>query len=885
MAEFDEYSQRGRTGSVSVCSPKDPGAPYRIEVAEAEAEAVEGGANKQKPVHTPLLSKELSMLTRELSMIARQGTMVSMSGRERSMMSSPTSRMRAGLVSRISILPAAFVAPPPEIDIDPISGVSVLHLSFLYKHAPSLRFYTKEVSTELVDLEDDDLYYQIEEAIKNDELLFPKCCFENVPITNSNFESHEGALEGVPVQVVSQRDISMFNKSRQNGSMQSGTARSRKISIGTKSVEETSLPLVTPRAILLTPEPSPSDEEQDQASATEEDAKTVPMAASHATIDSFPKRNQVMVCLKPIKDSSKQYKSSKQNKQSRMGSCQGAMIEDVFREILDHRGFDFLNPRTKSRELNMFLQKLNNNEDISVMMESPQWPLIAERWFKRNRSHWPSKEVIDELKTIPCHVTAFPSLDKEGNKFLKRSIYSFPLVDNILFGSLTQKQCIVFAIVSILYQKHFSEPTLLRLAHIKAVFFWACENTPADYWTDSDLAGCVCYVMNQLLEALTNSNLQHFITEENMLQCAVPETLREISDMVRLVRKTPIESLINSNHFSPYDEILCEPILTYLMRESKMQGPKDDISCIIQTALKISQSYMSEHGKEHAVSVLDDACHIIFQYRQFDEAGIALVQVTNDMFYSLCDLDRVIEYTENMAYIAYEYENEHLDLSLCLSRLATLYHCKAQDIAADSNANLDGNQSKSVWLQKCQEYFELALLEDYSLVSVLHYAMYLLKQEHALEAIEKLTSAIALTDETDETELLADTTTFTLLEVNILNDDLALDVKVMGTVKAPTVAMAYYQLCRALIAADIARGLEEYMMILEILAQSEDNMYKHTTWALLGYIKHSLKDIFGARRAFTSALEHKKNYDVLKDKLDFHKEDNTCSVSMCCQIL
>ena len=172
-------------------------------------------------------------------------------------------------------------------------------------------------------------------------------------------------------------------------------------------------------------------------------------------------------------------------------------------------------------------------------------PSVRKKWqsIEENMSHWPSAQVNQKVKSSGCLIVqkAHP-LSRVPETEWK---YVFAEGEKILIKEgLTLFQRKTFLVFKLLVEhttRYAQRP--LKNKHIKNVFFFACENIVGDVW-DSNIGGCLIYLVAYLLDCLKKRSIPHyFIAKNNLLDYYSEEEVQELCIHVEALRVFPVQCL------------------------------------------------------------------------------------------------------------------------------------------------------------------------------------------------------------------------------------------------------------------------------------------------------------------------------------------------------
>lgn len=175
-----------------------------------------------------------------------------------------------------------------------------------------------------------------------------------------------------------------------------------------------------------------------------------------------------------------------------------------------------------------------------VALRCPFWPECAQSWKSRpRREGFPTADIVASVASegcllVPnCHKRSkFPDIEWQ---------FSFSLCEKKLFKeavTVHQKYC--YILLDALCIQTMSHLECISPAHLKSVFFYACERIPADYWQSSPGA-CILYMLDELLRYVRNKNLpNYFVHANNMIDHLQENDFKEIEEQIILLRSQPV---------------------------------------------------------------------------------------------------------------------------------------------------------------------------------------------------------------------------------------------------------------------------------------------------------------------------------------------------------
>ena len=167
------------------------------------------------------------------------------------------------------------------------------------------------------------------------------------------------------------------------------------------------------------------------------------------------------------------------------------------------------------------------------------WPRVAQRWINRKRYHgWPSKLIVNKIVSNGCHIVPIGIPNKKGRGAEWR--LSFSIAEIQLAHSLDENIVAVYSLLKYLIKNELTKQLSVKSYHLKNVFFWACEEQPADFWEKENLSVCLLYFMEKLEKHLRCGRLGHyFVPENNLLAFEEPHALTRNAEILCEMRENP----------------------------------------------------------------------------------------------------------------------------------------------------------------------------------------------------------------------------------------------------------------------------------------------------------------------------------------------------------
>lgn len=167
-------------------------------------------------------------------------------------------------------------------------------------------------------------------------------------------------------------------------------------------------------------------------------------------------------------------------------------------------------------------------------------------WQKRVKTRqWPPKSIQEQLFQSPCYVVGVgyhgsPNKDMEWR-------FSTSAIESVLASSLTLVQRKCYILFKILHKTALKEPKLLATYHLKNIMFEVLDETEGspNMWTEMNLMQCLLLLLDKLISHLENGRLMsYFIDGYNLIDHYPPESIKDVLEKVKAVRKFPHKYLL-----------------------------------------------------------------------------------------------------------------------------------------------------------------------------------------------------------------------------------------------------------------------------------------------------------------------------------------------------
>lgn len=242
------------------------------------------------------------------------------------------------------------------------------------------------------------------------------------------------------------------------------------------------------------------------------------------------------------------------------------------------------------------------------------WPSIANEWKTRERSfQWPSPSTIDKVTLCPVHI--LPITNKASSTPDIEWQISFAVAEKRLIAEEvgdTQRQCyLVFYMLCL----SIMAEGVLKVSHIRSIFFYACENLETRMWHKNP-AFCVLYLLDHLIKAVKKKTLPcYFVKTNNMADHLSDLQISQLERRLTNVRRKPIEELLSLGEtytildVFPYNlnvRKLFAPILADAKSYKDVAQAQQSIAYFISASNAVCNGFYHEYGFDHCASVFED---------------------------------------------------------------------------------------------------------------------------------------------------------------------------------------------------------------------------------------------------------------------------------------
>ncbi|OWF46809.1 uncharacterized protein LOC110455155 [Mizuhopecten yessoensis] len=181
---------------------------------------------------------------------------------------------------------------------------------------------------------------------------------------------------------------------------------------------------------------------------------------------------------------------------------------------------------------------------ISLAIVAPFWPAVADEWRTRQRkANWPPQNIIDSIIAGGYHFECFPH-PKSQNPDIEFHA-CFGVAEKMLAQeALSREQRYIFLVFKALCSQEFTEEDLITSAHLKNIFFYACEQLPCDFWV-SRPGSCIFYLLDALFTCIQERNVpDFFLPANNLIDHFDEDQHKKILQKIMTLRNDPMSNLL-----------------------------------------------------------------------------------------------------------------------------------------------------------------------------------------------------------------------------------------------------------------------------------------------------------------------------------------------------
>lgn len=157
------------------------------------------------------------------------------------------------------------------------------------------------------------------------------------------------------------------------------------------------------------------------------------------------------------------------------------------------------------------------------------------RW-NRKKNDFPSQYLISLMTQTGC--TLIPRSHPKSTSPELEWKFDFSMAEHVIFENLTLSQIHGFYILKLLIE-NVVHHLPFKTKHLKSVFLMACEDIPSDAW-ETNLSGCMLYVLDSLLTCLKSRFLpNYFLPKNNLIECHREDDINTICTLIEYIRLFP----------------------------------------------------------------------------------------------------------------------------------------------------------------------------------------------------------------------------------------------------------------------------------------------------------------------------------------------------------
>ncbi|XP_062615575.1 uncharacterized protein LOC134277277 [Saccostrea cucullata] len=185
-------------------------------------------------------------------------------------------------------------------------------------------------------------------------------------------------------------------------------------------------------------------------------------------------------------------------------------------------------------------------QDFAFGMPFHNLPEEGVEWLnERENYRWPSREIVERIKSLKCHVV---SVGEKGSKcYSMEWRTSYLLWERELVWSFNDVQLQAYVLLKLLLKKYINTiaPNFLSSFHMKTVVFWESENTENNCWNARHLISFLRRCLLYLKACIKKKSLLHFIDRRKNLFLSIMNMMNDTEKQVleRILEK--IDSINN----------------------------------------------------------------------------------------------------------------------------------------------------------------------------------------------------------------------------------------------------------------------------------------------------------------------------------------------------
>lgn len=248
--------------------------------------------------------------------------------------------------------------------------------------------------------------------------------------------------------------------------------------------------------------------------------------------------------------------------------------------------------------------------EVSMAIVAPFWPVEAEEWKTRQRkANWPPQKIIDNIVSGGYHFECIPH-PKSKNPDIEFRV-SFGVAEKLLAQeALSREQRYIFLVFKALCSQEFTEDDLITSAHLKSIFFYACEQLPCDIWV-SRPGSCIFYLLEALFVCIQKGNVpDYFLPANNLIDHFGEAQHKQIQQKIMMLRNEPLSRLLRigqKNHIYNAPHILSDVNNDINAFHEHHSARRSVLEALVPISIDIAKSDIQSGAYKKALEQLQEA--------------------------------------------------------------------------------------------------------------------------------------------------------------------------------------------------------------------------------------------------------------------------------------
>ncbi|XP_062615616.1 uncharacterized protein LOC134277309 [Saccostrea cucullata] len=215
------------------------------------------------------------------------------------------------------------------------------------------------------------------------------------------------------------------------------------------------------------------------------------------------------------------------------------MDSEAEREMYELHGPALQYQDTKPFTYDRRHQKMINPYDHIHGFHCDDWPSVADEWLRRQRTNdWMSCELIETIVSKGCYAVPVPHKLSKTPEVEWR--ISFAEVEQMIAKCAVtnaQRQCFIFLKLLRHQIQEESSQKFLSSYCLKNVFLYCCEKLPVSAWNENP-GSCIMYLLDCVAVCLQLGVLpNYFIPENNLLDLFTEEDINKSVLLLEMIRE------------------------------------------------------------------------------------------------------------------------------------------------------------------------------------------------------------------------------------------------------------------------------------------------------------------------------------------------------------